>query len=243
MYIVMGNGESRKAISYELLNEHVTYGCNGIAREWTPSALVCIDNKMMHEIVDSGYPKNNKCYFRKFTLMDAFHYEPLRMGAQRGEVIENSSTGYKFAYFGSEQQIEFYPEDETMGMVDNPMHFFTWVSEQDQIYDLDEFIGKKPQDSGQNATELMCTIEKPDVCYLIGFDLSVNDGLVNNVYKNTHGYAPDYALPVHPDGWIRDLDEIFDKYSETKFIHVLNTKVFDTIETISVEHFINILEN
>ena len=63
MYIVMGNGESRKAISYELLNEHVTYGCNGIAREWTPSALVCIDNKMMHEIVDSGYPKNNKCYF------------------------------------------------------------------------------------------------------------------------------------------------------------------------------------
>ena len=100
-------------------------------------------------------------------------------------------------------------------------------------------IGTKPQDSGQNATELMCTIEKPDVCYLIGFDLSNNDGLVNNIYKSTNCYAPDYALPVQPDGWIYDLNEIFDKYPETEFIHVQDVKVFDKIETISVNEFIS----
>lgn len=242
MYIVMGNGESRKAISYKQLEDHVTYGCNAIAREWTPSALVCIDNKLMHEIVASGYSKNNKCYFRNFTLMDAFHFEPLRMGAQKGEVVENEATGYKFSYYGQEQQIEFYPEDKTMGMIDKPMHFFTWISEEDKVYDLNEFIGKKPQDSGQNATELICRIEKPDKVYLTGFDLSANDGFVNNVYKSTYGYAPEYATAVPPEGWIRDLNEIFDKYPETEFIHVLDTKVFDSIETISVKHFINILE-
>ena len=79
-------------------------------------------------------------------------------------------------------------------------------------------------------------------CDLTGFDLSANDGFVNNVYKSTYGYAPEYATAVPPEGWIRDLNEIFDKYPETEFIHVLDTKVFDSIETISVKHFINILE-
>ena len=243
MFIAMGNGESRKAVSYDLLNGHVTYGCNALAREWTPSALVCIDNKLMHEIVTSGYSKDNKCYFRNFTLMDAFHFEPLRTGAQQGEIVENKATGYKFSYYGQEQQIEFYPEDETMGMIDKPMHFFTWISAEDKVYDLNEFIGNKPQDSGQNATELICTIENPDTVYLLGFDLSVNNGLVNNVYKSSYGYAPDYATAVPAEGWIRDLNEIFDKYSETEFIHVQDVQVFDKIQTIKVKDFLNILKD
>ena len=239
MYIVMGNGESRQAVSYNSLKNHITYGCNAIHRDFNPTKLIVIDNKMLHEVVTSGYTKNNVCYFRNFVPMDAFHYEPLKMSIEKGEIVENEITGFQFAYYGQELQREYYEETKTMGLVEKPLHYFTWITEEDRIFNLNDMIGTKPQDSGQNATELMCTIEKPDVCYLIGFDLSNNNGLVNNIYKSTSCYAPDYALPVQPDGWIYDLNEIFDKYSETEFIHVQDVKVFDKIETISVNEFIS----
>jgi hypothetical protein len=237
----MGNGESRLAIDYQHLSSHITYGCNAIFRDFNPSALVVIDNKMLHEVVVSRYSKQNKCYFRNFTPMETFHYAPLKTAAG-GEIIENQATGYQFAYYGQLKERQFCAEDKTMDLVDRPMHWFTWFTKDDQIYNLDDYIGDKLQDSGQNATELMATIEKPDVCYLIGFDLSNNDGLVNNLYKNSDGYAPDYALAVPAEGWIRDLDIIFDKYPQTTFIHVQDVKVFNTIETISVNQFINRLE-
>ena len=242
MNIVMGNGESRLAVSYDLLAKHTTYGCNALHRDFNPTALVAIDTKMLHEVVASGYSKQNKCYFRFFTLMEPFHYEMLILTAE-GEVFENEKTGYKFAYYGQEKEREFYDETQTMDVVAKPQHWFTWVSEEDKIYDLNEIIGDSGSDSGQSAVDLMCIQEKPEKCYLLGFDLSNNNGKVNNIYKGTHCYAPDYALPVEATRWTVDLGLIFDKYPQTEFIHVQDVKIFDTIETISVKQFINILEN
>ena len=51
MHIVIGNGESRKNFDLDLLLDHITYGCNAMYRDWAPTNLICIDNKMLHELV------------------------------------------------------------------------------------------------------------------------------------------------------------------------------------------------
>jgi hypothetical protein len=160
---------------------------------------------------------------------------------ERTTIIENKSTGFAFAYYGQEKTTEFYPETHTMCVVDKPVHYFTWVTSQDKIFDLNDYISSDPQDSGQSAVELCCQVEKPETIYLLGFDLIIHNGLVNNIYKSTDCYAPDYALPVDGRGWVRDLNIIFDKYSNTKFIHVQDVSVFDNLETISVEQFRQLL--
>ena len=60
---VLGNGVSRKQIKTEKLKVHGTvYGCNALYREFSPDHLICVDTKMVNEIVAAGYEKNNKVW-------------------------------------------------------------------------------------------------------------------------------------------------------------------------------------
>lgn len=53
---VLGNGISRKHIDLHSLKKHgAIYGCNALYREFAPDHLVCVDTKMIIEIVDSKY--------------------------------------------------------------------------------------------------------------------------------------------------------------------------------------------
>ena len=53
---VLGNGISRKHIDLHKLKKHGTiYGCNALYREFAPDHLVCVDTKMIIEVVDVQY--------------------------------------------------------------------------------------------------------------------------------------------------------------------------------------------
>lgn len=57
---VLGNGESRKGIKIADLQKHgKVYACNAVYRTETPDYLVAVDPKMILEICETDYPKNN----------------------------------------------------------------------------------------------------------------------------------------------------------------------------------------
>ena len=60
---VLGNGESRKGIKIADLKEHGTvFACNGVYRTETPDFLIAVDPKMILEIAESEYVKNNQVW-------------------------------------------------------------------------------------------------------------------------------------------------------------------------------------
>ena len=57
---VLGNGVSRKTIDpYDLKLHGKIYGCNAIYRTFAPDYLIAVDVKMVLEINDSGYQREN----------------------------------------------------------------------------------------------------------------------------------------------------------------------------------------
>ena len=57
---VLGNGVSRQSINPDNLKAHgKVYGCNALYREHKPDFLVAVDTKMIMEITDAGYHKEN----------------------------------------------------------------------------------------------------------------------------------------------------------------------------------------
>ena len=247
MYIVIGNGESRKNFDLNLLLDLTTYGCNAMYRDWTPSHLICIDNKMLYEIVASEYPKLNHCWFRNFQLLDPHMYPVFRSTVDPDiEVIENENTGYRFAYYGQEISRVFHDDTHTMDLVEKPVHYFTWVSEHDKIDVVDDLTHIPMLDSGPLATWICCEQEKPNTVYLMGFDFNINDGKVNNIYKDTDCYAPSYALPVQAKGWIQNFEVMFtDHFPEVNFVHIQEKECFNkeipNIDTMSMNDFKKLL--
>ena len=247
MFVVIGNGESRKDFNLDLLLNHITYGCNAMYRDWAPTNLICIDNKMLHELVTSDYPKLHQCWFRNFQLLDSDMYPVLRSTVSSDiEVIENENTSFKFAYYGQEISRVFHDDTHTMDLEEKPCHWFTWVSEEDKINVVDDLKHIPLLDSGPLATWFCCENEKPEKVYFMGFDFNINNGKVNNIYKDTYCYAPSYALPVKAKGWIQNFEVIFtDHFPEVDFIHVQEewcfNKEISNIDTISINEFKELL--
>lgn len=48
--LVIGNGESRKEINIDSVNQ-ITVGCNAVHRDFKVNHLVCVDRKMVREVV------------------------------------------------------------------------------------------------------------------------------------------------------------------------------------------------
>ena len=162
------------------------------------------------------------------------------------EVIENENTSFKFAYYGQEISRVFHDDTQTMDLQEKPCHWFTWITEEDKINVVDDLKHIPLLDSGPLATWLCCENEKPDKVYLMGFDFNINNGKVNNVYKDTDCYAPSYALPVQAKGWIQNFEVIFtDHFPEIDFIHVQEewcfNKEISNIDTISINEFKELL--
>ncbi len=60
---MVGNGRSRLAINTpSLVNEGIVYGCNAQYREYEPHYLICVDVKMVNEVIASGYHKNHQVW-------------------------------------------------------------------------------------------------------------------------------------------------------------------------------------
>ena len=50
--IVIGNGETRKEFDLNKLNDHITFGCNALARNWNPTYICAADRAMVEELAD-----------------------------------------------------------------------------------------------------------------------------------------------------------------------------------------------
>ena len=75
---IIGNGESRIGFDLEELRDYgKIYGCNLLYEEFTPDALVAVDERIMHPCYWSGYPIENVCWFRDWRPMPGDAYELL----------------------------------------------------------------------------------------------------------------------------------------------------------------------
>jgi len=68
--VVIGNGESRRAIDIELLKADSLIGCNAIHRDTVVDHLICCDRRMADEAVENPQTKNTLIYVRP----SWFHY-------------------------------------------------------------------------------------------------------------------------------------------------------------------------
>ena len=102
MIVVIGNGKSRSVLNLEKLNEHITYGCNALFRDYSPTYLVCGDTAMTWDICNSGYSRKNQCYFKMFDRLPADEYEMLKMTFDDVslKMIENEPQTDEFIMFG-----------------------------------------------------------------------------------------------------------------------------------------------
>ena len=75
---IIGNGESRIGLDLEELRDYgKIYGCNLLYEEFTPDALIAVDERIMHPCYWSGYPIENVCWFRDWRPMPGEAYELL----------------------------------------------------------------------------------------------------------------------------------------------------------------------
>ena len=96
---VLGNGESRRGIDINDLQQHGTvFACNGVYRTHRPHWLIAVDPKMMLEIAETDYVIHNKVYsnwneqYRKHKkLLDHVTWSKPSMGWSSGP------TGLKLA--------------------------------------------------------------------------------------------------------------------------------------------------
>ena len=79
MIVVIGNGSSRSVIKLEQLDNEITYGCNAIYRDYTPTHLICSDGPMTWDICRSGYSAKNQCHFKMFDRLPGMQYDMIKM--------------------------------------------------------------------------------------------------------------------------------------------------------------------
>ena len=70
--------------------------------------------------------------------------------------------------------------------------------------------------SGPHAINIACT-KNPDVCYLLGIDLTQNKE-PNNVYMNTEGYD---NKVVNPKYWHYQINKLIECYAHVNFIWIV----------------------
>ena len=94
--------------------------------------------------------------------------------------------------------------------------WITYVKEHKNIID----VGNPNLSTGNMALMSACHIQNAREIYMLGFDLSVYDRPINNIYKGTDNYLPASSKGFNPVNWIRQMSEIFDKYKNRTFYWV-----------------------
>ena len=75
--------------------------------------------------------------------------------------------------------------------------YITWVEENDQVNDIDY---PKGWSAGNTALHLACQ-EGAEEIYMLGFDGSDYSKPINNVYKGSKNYLPEYSRGFNTINW------------------------------------------
>ena len=160
MIVVIANGTSRSVFDINLLKNHITYGCNELYKEYSPTHLVCKEGPMIWDICRDGYTKKNNCHFKMFDRFPALQYEMLLMAfPSNGKVLETQPRTNEFVMFGTGKTSVIY-----------------WVDQNEPTQKL-EWWGDDENDSYTSETAAMrlaCLNHPNKDIYCIGYDYYLN---------------------------------------------------------------------
>ena len=160
MIVVIANGTSRSVFDINLLKKYITYGCNELYKEYSPTHMVCKDGPLIWDICRDGYTKENKCYFKMFDRFPAMQYEMLKMTFPAGgKVLETQPQTKEFVMFGTGSTMVIYLVDPN-----EPTQKLEWWGDGDD----------NSYTSETAAIRLACLNHPEDRIYCIGYDYYLN---------------------------------------------------------------------
>ena len=233
-HLVLGNGESRAWFNPSekkiVTNDVITWGCNAIYRDGAVDNLVAIDYGIQQEIYNSEYQDSHTCWFADWSIIPSEVAEMTLMGFEGPAFIHRSKNktsncvvqGKDPAFI--QEKIEqakqlnanIDVEDITKKFAKDVGIWITYVGDNDPVKDIPF---PKGWIAGTTALHLACQQGAKEV-YMLGFDLSKKDELINNIYKGTGYYLPADTKGVDPQTWINQMLAVFREFKDTQFYWV-----------------------
>ena len=250
--IIYGNGKSRLGFDInKKYNDIVTWGCNKIHHEGKVDNLVAVDYIAQQEVYQSGYAKENKCWFldwnelpKKFIDKPAFgsrHLELLKLGFLEDEIFETEKGNRKWCVVQGKnpktavQKYNNLRTDEMSADEDKQLRhkcmrntglYITWLDNNDKVKDIKNFKGNS---AGSTAMHLAAE-QGVDEIFLLGFDLSTIDKPLSNVYL-----WKDYQIGFDSTTWQNQMKTVMRKFKNVQFTWVspmLETQNFQGIDNL-----------
>ena len=229
--LVIGNGESRSWYKPVISSDVITWGCNAIYRDGDVDNLVAMDYGMQQEIYDSEYQKTHNCWFADWSVLPAEVAEMTLMGfdlppnfIHRSKnktancVIQGKdpATIQQRIDALSELNANLDMDDLQKKLTKDVGVWITYVDDNDTVKNIESPRGWA---AGTTALHLACQQGATEV-YMLGFDLSTQNELLNNIYKGTNYYLPSDAKGFNPQNWVKQLVSVFKEFKNTQFYWV-----------------------
>ena len=231
--MIYGNGESRRQFDkLRFMGNYTTWGCNAIYRDMKVDNLVSVDYAMQQEIESSGYARENVCYFTDWSVIpsaDEMLLKTMKMDFEPHMIHETLKIDRTDCVIqGKDPQtvennikeaLDKNPDldynDLRLKVEKDVGLYITWVAE-NKIKNVEY-----PREwcAGTTAIHLACQQGATKV-YMLGFDLSSYDKPLNNIYKGSNNYLPEYAKGFNPVNWNLQLGAVFGEFQDVEFIWV-----------------------
>ena len=231
--MVYGNGESRKQFDkLRFMGNYTTWGCNAIYRDLNVDNLVSVDYAMQQEIYESGYVRDNVCYFTDWSIIpnaDDMLLKTMKMDFEPHMIHETlqidrtdcviQGKDPKTAQRNIAEALDMNPDldynDLKLKAEKDTGLYITWVGK-DKVKNVEY-----PREwcAGTTAIHLACQQGATKV-YMLGFDLSSYDSPLNNIYKGSNNYLPEYAKGFNPVNWNLQLGAVFGEFQDVEFVWV-----------------------
>ena len=250
--IIYGNGKSRLGFNVgKKYKDIITWGCNKIHHEGKVDNLVAVDYIAQQEVYQSGYAKENICWFldwnklpKQFINKPAFgsrHLELLKLGFLEDEIFETEKGNRTRCVVQGKnpqtatQKYNNLRTDEMSADEDKQLRhkcmrntglYITWLDKSDLVLNIDEFTGHS---AGSTAMYLAAKLGADEI-FLLGFDLSTIDKPLSNVYL-----WKDYHIGFDSTTWQNQMKTVMRKFKNVKFTWVspmLETQNFQGIDNL-----------
>ena len=228
-HIVYGNGESRPR--EPLSGNFTSWGCNAIHRDFVVDNLVSIDYTMQQEIYESNYPLTHKCWFYNWEVLPPeFDVNMMKEMYPDQPLFETPKKDKKFCVVQGKtketvesnlkEMLQHNPNLDVDDFMRKAGHhvgmYITWVEENDQVKNIDY---PKGWSAGNTAMHLACQDGAEEI-YMLGFDGSDYSKPINNVYKGSKNYLPEYSRGFNTINWDNQFKMVQKDFPNVKFYKV-----------------------